>query len=74
MLCLIHVSVRFGNFWKIDDEDHENLHRIHTGCILPAKFHATFILFPADLPMCSSALPADYGFCMRLGFDPNDCV
>lgn len=58
-------------FWKIDDEDHEDLHHVHVCCILPAKFHTTFIPFPADLAACSSVLLADYGLCMRLGFEPK---
>ena len=61
MLCLIHVSGDFENFWKSDDEDHEDLHRVHVCWRLPAESVMTFIAFPADFPACSSALPADYG-------------
>jgi hypothetical protein len=61
IICSICVSGEVENFLEIDDEDHEDLHRVLAGCVLPTKFLAAFILFPADLPACSSALPADYG-------------
>lgn len=49
----------FKKFWKIIDEDHEDLHVFLNSGKLPADLYMTFIAvvvaFPADL----SALPAD---------------
>ena len=61
IICSICVSVHVENFWKSDDEDHEDLHRVHVRWRLPTDFSMAFIPIPADLPACSSALPADYG-------------
>lgn len=66
--CWFLDMLRFSG--KFEDEDLEDLHRVHNSCTFPADLVITFIAFPANLHACSSTFPADYEFAC-LGFEPK---